>query len=157
MTPQPILQSHHAAILRNNETFVHWLSPLDMSDLEALLEQADYARQLNDGAAVLIGYDGNGPYRHKNVDWLSTRLDNYFYIDRVIIGSGAQGQGVGRRLYADLETFVRDRGHSQIACEVNTIPDNPGSHAFHLSLGFAPIGEEPYPSGKSVRYYVRKL
>lgn len=153
----PIQPSHHAAILRNNAQFVHWLSPLDDMALSALLGHADYAQQLYAGEAALIAYDGNGPYRHKNVDWLSARLENYIYIDRVVIGASAQGQGAGRALYADLETTARARGHTHVACEVNTQPDNPGSHAFHRALGFDPIGDVERPNSVSVRYYVRKL
>jgi predicted GNAT superfamily acetyltransferase len=153
----PILPAHHAAILRNNLEFVYWLSPLDNPALTDLLGHADYAQQLNAGEAVLIAYDGHGPYRHKNVDWLSARLDNYMYIDRVVIGAAAQGQGAGRRLYADLEIAAQARGHTHIACEVNTQPDNPGSHAFHKALGYEAIGDVDYPNGVSVRYYVRKL
>lgn len=154
---QPIRAEHYAAILRNNEQFVHWLSPLDVTELTELLNHADYAKQRNDGEAMLIAYDGNGPRRHKNVDWLSERLENYFYIDRVIIGAAAQGQGAGRALYADLEIAARHRRYSHIACEVNTRPNNPGSHAFHLALGYEPLDDVDYPNGVSLRYYVRKL
>lgn len=159
--PAPIQPAHHAAILRNNQAFVHWLSPLDQRALIDLLGQADYAQQRQDGEAALIAYDGHGPYRHKNVDWLCARLDNFFYIDRVVIGMAAQGQGVGRVLYADVECAARARGHTHIACEVNTRPDNHGSHAFHQSLGYTPIGDVDYGNNGggdlSVRYYVRKL
>jgi len=155
--PKTIQPTHHAAILRNNEQFVHWLSPLDAAGLSQLLSHADHAKQLNAGEAVIIAYDGNGLYRHKNVDWLSERFDNYIYIDRVIIGEAAQGQGAGRTLYADLETAARRRGHTHIACEVNTVPNNPASHAFHLALGFEPLDDVNYPNGVSLRYYVRKL
>lgn len=157
LIPAPIQPVHHAAILRNNAQFVHWLSPLDGADLTDLLGHADYAWQLQAGEAALIAYEGHGAYRHKNVDWLSARLDNFFYIDRIVIGAPAQGQGVGRALYADVETTARECGHTHIACEVNTQPDNPGSHAFHRALGFNPIGDVDYPNGVSVRYYMRKL
>ncbi|MGJ8558931.1 MAG: GNAT family N-acetyltransferase [Litorimonas sp.] len=157
MTPSPIQSDHHATILRNNQQFVHWLSPLDALELTELLSHADYARQLYAGEAALIAYDGQGSYRHKNVDWLSARLGNYVYIDRVVIGAAAQGKGAGRTLYADLEATARLCGHTHIACEVNTQPDNPGSHAFHLALGYNPMEEVTYPNGGSVRYYVRKL
>lgn len=155
--PSPIQPAHYAAILRNNEQFVHWLSPLDDTELTELLSHADYARQLHAGEAALIAYNGQGLYRHKNVDWLSARLENYFYIDRIVIGAPAHGQGVGRALYADVEKTARLRGHTHVACEVNIQPDNPGSHAFHLALGYEPFGDVAYPNDVSLRYYVRKL
>lgn len=156
MRPGPVDTTHHAAILRNNQQFVHWLSPLNANDLADLLGQADYARQCLKGEAVLIAYNGNGPYRHKNVDWLSRRVGSYVYIDRIIIGAAAQGEGLGRLLYDDLIDFATQAGFSNIACEVNTNPDNPGSHAFHQKLGFQALEEETY-GGVSLRYYRRKL
>lgn len=157
MIPQAITRAHHAAILRNNQQYVDWLAPLNASELAALLAKADYARQLADGEAMLIAYDGSGPYRHRRVDWLSVYLDRYVYIDRIIIGEAVQRQGLGRLLYDDVADYTRALGHSHLACEVNTVPDNPGSHAFHRSCGFIPIGEQTDPDGKAVRYYVRKL
>lgn len=153
MQPSPITPDHHASILRNNAEFVHWLSPLDAAELIRLLDHADYARQAKDGEAVLIGYDGNGPYRHKNVDWLSRHIAEYFYIDRIIIGTSAQGLGLGRALYDDIAEYARSHGYAALACEVNTAPDNPASHAFHRRYGFRAMGEEQYAPDKAVRYY----
>jgi len=157
MTPAEIKPWHYPAILRNNARFVHWLSPLNEDDLSELLNRSDYARQLHSGEAVAFAYDGGSDYRHKHVNWLSGRLGRYLYIDRIIVGDGAQGQGAGRALYRDLDSFARNAGHSHLACEVNTAPDNPGSHAFHLGTGFRPLGDADYADGLSVRYYLRKL
>ena len=98
----------------------------------------------------------------KNLAWLRERVDNFFYIDRVIIGEDAQGQGLGRTLYDDVAAFAQARGHTSLVCEVNTVPDNPGSHAFHLRLGFEVLGEQNYPEkragkGVTVRYYAKAL
>lgn len=157
MTPAAIKSAHHATILRNNRRFVHWLAPLDQAELDALLDASDYARQCLAGDAVLFGYDAHGAYRHKRVDWLCERLDHVFYIDRIIIGPQSQGRGLGRRLYDDVADYARSLGHTQLACEVNTRPDNLGSHAFHLRAGFHPIGDVDDPGTTSVRFYLRKL
>ena len=147
---------HHAKLLRLNEAFVHWLSPLDAEALRALLGRCDYARQTGDGQAFLLGYDGDGPYRHKNVDWLSARLGRYSYIDRVVVAPEAQGLGLARRLYDDMAAWSRKRGRDCLACEVNTRPDNPGSHAFHARLGFEVLGDADY-GDVSLRYYAKRL
>ena len=106
-----------------------------------------------------MGYarDTNWP-DHKNLTWLRARLDDFFYIDRIIIDGRAQGQGLGQTLYQDIEDFARQLGHKYLACEVNTIPDNPGSHRFHEAFGFKALGVEDYPAyGKAVRYYAKAL
>ena len=43
---------HHQDLLRLNEAFVHWLSPLDEAGLSYVLERADYARQIAEGQGV---------------------------------------------------------------------------------------------------------
>lgn len=150
---------HHKKILKLNAEFVHWLSPMDQEGLSQLLTRADYARQADDAAGVLIGYAHDVDYpNHWNIEWLQVRLEDFFYIDRVIIDSAAQGRGLGRRLYADVTRYACSLGYSWLACEVNTVPDNPGSHAFHLSEGFNPLGEQVFfDKGKAVRYYAKAL
>ena len=150
---------HFEKILKLNTEFVHWLSPLDEAGLLYLLDKASYTRQIDNGAGVLIGYAHDTDYPdHKNLRWLNARLKNFFYIDRIIIDAAVHGQGYGQRLYKDLETYARERGYDWVACEVNTLPDNPDSHAFHLKRGFEPLGDEAYPEiDKALRYYAKPL
>ena len=150
---------HHAGLLAMNREFVHWLSPMDEAELQRVLKIAHYARQIDDGAGVLIGYGHDAAYPdHQNMDWLRQRFDDFFYIDRIIVAAAAQGRGHARALYADIEGFARDRGHRFLCCEVNTRPDNPGSHRFHETLGFEAIGERICADqDKAVRYYAKAL
>jgi len=153
-----ITPAHHAHILKMNTEFVHWLSPLDQTELTYVLARAAYARQVNEGAGILIGYAHDVDYpNHWNLDWLKSRIENFFYIDRIIIDRTVQGQGLGQGLYADVERFARSRRHKWLACEVNTVPDNPGSHNFHRRAGFKPLGEQVFSDVKAVRYYAKAL
>ncbi len=154
MTP-----AHFKTFLRLNDEFVHWTAPMDQTELKFVLSHADYARQIDGGAGVLIGYAHDTDYPdHWNLEWLRQRLTNFFYIDRIIIDAAAQGAGLGQQLYSDVADFARAKGHSHLACEVNTLPDNPSSHRFHLRFGFKPIGEQDFPDyNKSVRYYAAAL
>lgn len=154
----PILKSHRAKILRMNQEFVHWLSPLDEDDLTALLDLAQYKKQIHDAAGVLIGYAHDVDYDHKNLKWLRARFDTFFYIDRIILDSSAQGKGYGRQLYADFEAQARRRGLPRLVCEVNTKPNNPGSHSFHERLGFTALADVEYPDyNAAIRYYEKLL
>lgn len=155
----PITPSHHAQFLRINERFVDWLSPLDQAGLDYVLSKAAYARQIDDAQAVLIGYPHDVDYPdHWNISWLSQKFEAFFYIDRIIVDERAHGKGYGKQLYADIETFARERGYPLLCCEVNTIPDNPASHRFHLAQGFIPCGEQTHASRKkAVRYYAKRL
>ncbi len=154
-----IKKRHYQDFLRMNEAFVHWLSPLDEAGLSYVLERANYARQIEDGRGVLIGYAHDADYPdHWNMAWLSRHLENFFYIDRIIIDETAQGKGLGQKLYADVEHYARLRGYDWLACEVNILPNNPASHAFHLREGFEILGEQDFPAqAKAVRYYAKAL
>jgi len=150
---------HYEKILRLNQEFVHWLAPMDIAKLKYVLSIASYKRQTQDGQGVLIGYahDANYP-DHKNLRWLRAHVRDFYYIDRVIIDEKAQGKGYGRRLYADVEEYARAQGYAALACEVNTRPNNPGSHAFHTRLGFQALGDVDYPDyDAALRYYAKPL
>ena len=153
-----ITAEHHAEILKNNARFVHWLSPLEEAELAALLGLATYTRQIDGGAGALIGYAHDVDYDHKNLAWLRPRFDKFYYIDRVIIAEDAQGKSYGRRLYEDFEDEARKRGLPRLVCEVNTKPDNPGSHRFHERMGFKALADVDYPEyDAALRYYEKPL
>ena len=154
----PILKSHHITILRMNEEFVHWLSPLDKNGLSNLLALSHYKKQIHDAAGVLIGYAHDVNYDHKNLKWLRARFDQFYYIDRIILSAAAQGKGFGKQLYADFEAEARAKNLPRLVCEVNTKPNNPGSHAFHERLGFTALADVDYPNyNATLRYYEKRL
>jgi predicted GNAT superfamily acetyltransferase len=153
-----IKTEHLPTILANNQQFVHWLSPLDMAELETLISSASYARQIGNGTGVLIGFRSDSSHQNDNLTWLRNKFDSFVYIDRVIIGEKAHGKGYGRALYNDFAEFGHEHKFPRLVCEVNTIPDNPGSHKFHLNMGFKPCGEMDMLGGtKQVRYYEKRL
>lgn len=154
-----IKSNHYEQILKVNQEFVHWLAPLDRAQLDWVLSVATYKRQVNDAKAVLFGYPHDADYPdHKNLIWLNRHVSNFFYIDRIIVDASAQGHGYGKLLYQDVENYARESGYSYMACEVNTQPNNPASHAFHLTMGYDAIGDQDYPDyDAAVRYYKKAL
>jgi len=156
----PILNSHRANILRLNQEFVHWLSPLDANALDFVLDRSLYRKQINGAEGVLWGYDHTVDYPdHWNIDWLSQKFSRYFYIDRVIIDPTAHRQGYARALYEDVTHFAKANGYPRLVCDVFTQPDNPVSHAFHTDMGFISCGEamHPHDPARATRYYEKQL
>ena len=161
----PLTETHCEEVLRLNSDFEHWTAPMSETDLAFIMKSADYIRiaryddKSDKLAGVLIGYAHDTDYpNHENLKWLREQLNDFFYIDRVIIDQAAQGQGLGRAFYEDLTHFVRDGGYKYLACEVNTRPDNPVSHKFHRRFGFKPLGEREFDAiNKAVRYYALTL
>jgi predicted GNAT superfamily acetyltransferase len=64
----------------------------------------------------------------------------FLYIDQVVVSGSVRRAGIGRRLYAVLEQAALLRGLCCLCWEVNTVPPNPGSLAFHGRLGFSAVG-----------------
>ena len=64
--------------------------------------------------------------------------------------------GIGRAFY---EAFMATAdGHGHLCAEVNTVPRNERSLAFHDAMGFADVGEQSDgETGKTVRMYAREF
>lgn len=102
---------------------------------------------------------GTAAYESDNLRWIEgwiTREQvSAHYVDRVAIGEPARGQGIGEALYR--AAFEAAKPNAFLCCEVNTDPDNPGSHRFHQRLGFEAIGDHRYRADYAVRFYARAL
>lgn len=102
------------------------------------------------GAAMLMREDTN--YHSKNYAWHNAQNPNHLYVDRIIVSEQARGMGIGRKLYQQAMQLANQM-RVPLTAEVNTVPDNPQSHAFHKALGFAVTGETEHEPGYSVRFY----
>jgi len=108
--------------------------------------------------AFLLAFDHQTPAQGPNHAWFLARETSFVYVDRVVVSRSAQRQGLARRLYAALEAKARAARIPAICCEVNLLPPNLPSLAFHERLGFATAGEATDPrNGKRVRYFLRKI
>lgn len=81
----------------------------------------------------------------------------FTYIDQVVVSRSAQGTGIGRRLYEAIERDSAMRGALSLCCEVNTVPANPASLAFHSRLGFSSIGSLATRDGRRVNLLEKRL
>jgi predicted GNAT superfamily acetyltransferase len=150
-----------AEVLALNEAVEELTAPLDVPRLGALVARALFAeaRVAGDGrvAGFLIGFDPAAAYDSPNFDWFRARLHEFAYVDRVVIAPWAQGAGIARALYSDFADAARARGLTRLVCEVNRVPPNPGSDAFHAALGFVEVGQGMPLPGKLVRYLALPL
>lgn len=62
----------------------------------------------------------------------------------------AKGSGVGKALYAALERVAVEQGADALCCEINVLPPNPESMAFHTRMAFDVIGTLATRDGRSV-------
>ena len=89
--------------------------------------------------------------------WMETQDTSMLYVDRIAVAAPARGQRTGERLYAAAVDLTGKRARAWLTCEVNTEPDNPGSHRFHARLGFQRIGAARYRDDYAVAFYGRRL
>jgi predicted GNAT superfamily acetyltransferase len=121
--------------------------PLDSARLRRLFDSAEYFRVAErDGAMAgfLIGFGSHARHESSNFSWFRERYPDFFYIDRVVVASRRRGGGVGRALYADVQSYAELR-YPQLACEV--FLEHGADHAllFHGSFGFREVGQNVMP------------
>jgi uncharacterized protein len=95
-----------------------------------------------DAAVVgyLIGYAHSARYDGDEFVWFQSTERDFMYIDQIAVASSARRLGIGSLLYNALEEVATSEGLTSLACEINEIPANPKSMAFHLDRGFSVVG-----------------
>lgn len=147
----PLAGLDRARLLALNNAHATELSWLTADRLDLLLAQASLALGVAPMQAALIAFDQASPYEGGHFRWFCERYSRFLYVDRVVVAAEARGQGLGRRLYADVFAAA---GPDPVACEVNIDPPNPVSEAFHAAMGFVPVGTASR-DGRTVRYLWR--
>ena len=145
-------------LLALNNAHAAELSPLSLAEFNRLIQASFFASALEDGAAFLIAFDQTAAYDSPNFLWFRERYDRFVYVDRVVTSPLARGRGYAKALYADLFVRAKQAGYARIVCEVNFLPPNPASDAFHAAFGFTEVGRAPIHNGqKTVRYLLRSI
>ena len=141
-----------------NELHAIELSSLSSERFTRLVEQASYAKVIDDRAAFLLAFDQDADYDGANFHWFKARLSRFVYVDRIAVSKAQRGKGLARTFYQDLFQHALAWDNPHVVCEVNSDPPNPASNAFHASLGFAEMGQAKLDDGtKTVRYLSLEL
>jgi uncharacterized protein len=132
-----------SAIVELNDGEVPNVGPLTAGQGEWFLAHSEVS--VVDGAdglaAVLVlMLDGCG-YASPNYGWFTERYGSFAYVDRIAVHRSQAGRGVGRALYDHAVAFARAHHRSVLMAEVNLVPPNERSLAFHAAYGFERIGE----------------
>ena len=141
-------------LVKINNACIPAVNALDDESIRHLASQADtFTTVTLDGAIVgfVLCLMPGKDYESANYAWFNAKFTSFLYVDRVAFASGAQGSGLGKKLYAGVIQRAREL-QVPLVCEVNTEPRNEHSLAFHGKLGFREVGTASKPDGTAVVY-----
>ena len=145
-------------LLELNEASVSELSELDEARLELVLSFAHRSLVVEHDDEVVgfaIAMAPGAPYDSDNYRWFSTRFERFLYLDRVAVIESMRRRGIGAQLYRAMEVQAQTFG--QMVCEVNVVPRNEASLAFHASRGYREIGRLEHNPEKVVALMSKEL
>lgn len=154
----PFTEDVFGRLLQLNNGHAEELSYQTPEGFRELIAAASHVRAEATGLALIVAFNETCIYGNPNFHWFKARFQRFSYIDRVVVSEEARGRGLARQLYAGLERETLAQGRERLVCEINSVPPNRQSDAFHVTLGFAPVGEQHLADrGKTVRYWVKDL
>ena len=158
MKLREIRRADWPTLLELNGASVRELSELDEQRLESLLSWAQRGLAVeHDGAVVAfaLAIAPGTPYDSDNYRWFGTRFERFLYLDRVVVSGAMRRRGIGGRLYDAIEATAAR--FERMVCEVNLLPPNEASLAFHAARGYVEIGRLEHPGGKLVALLTKEL
>ncbi|MEQ8839531.1 MAG: GNAT family N-acetyltransferase [Acidimicrobiales bacterium] len=152
---RPVADADLDEILAHNNAAVPAVNSLTRADLERFVEiahsflviEAPDRTRVEAIAGFLIGLGPGADYDSLNYAWFSERYGSFVYVDRVVVAASGRGAGVGTRLYEEFARRGRDDAAPVMLAEVNIVPRNDISLAFHEARRFRSVGEQDTEGG----------
>lgn len=139
-------------VLALNQIEAKWTSDLTSTRLASLIGYANIfvvAEVEDQVGGFLIVVAGTSDYPNDNLSWFWNRIENFWYIDRIVVSQSFSGMGIGKSLYNHAFELASQQRIDAVVCEYSTVPMNEGSAAFHRRVGFEEIGiREDLANGK---------
>jgi hypothetical protein len=133
----------HTHVLGLNEANVVKLAPMDearLLELDKLADRFDVIDVDGEFGGFVITFAPGSAYDSENYRWFTERYDGHFYyLDRIVLADEHRRQGLGTFVYDELEQVARRYG--RLALEVNLVPRNDASLAFHDRRGYVEVGQ----------------
>ena|SRR5882724_1197232 len=145
------------AINRGASPGVSYLDASGAKSLVSIASLAWVAVICGQVVGYLIGFLPGSSYDGDEFLWFKHRGGSFIYVDQIAIAQNFRGCGIGRQLYAELARWSSANTCCTITCEVNLIPPNPGSLAFHAAAGFAEVGHLDCADNRRVVLLERRL
>lgn len=158
MTLREVTRADWPQLLALNLASVRELSELDGSRLEFILSLARRSLVVESGGEILAFALAIAPgtaYESRNYRWFGARFERFLYLDRVVVTETRRRSGIGTRLYDAMETTAVP--FDRMVCDVNLIPSNDVSLAFHAARGYREVGRLVHGPEKVVALLSKEL
>ena len=160
---RPVEPGDHAEVLALNQGSVELLAPMDGDRLGQLLGWADRFDVIDaDGAVAgfVVTFAPGTAYDSPNYVEFTRRFGgDFYYLDRIVVSPDFRRQGLGYFVYDELERHAA-ASYSRFVLEVNSLPPNEPSLAFHRGRGYVDVAElavDTGPQEKRVLLMVKAL
>ncbi len=155
MKIRPLQHDDSEAVLRINAAAGAAVARLDLPELSRLMAiSALHLAAVNSSGAVAgyaLAFSNEHAYDGEEFLTFRASIDTPFiYIDQVAIDIAARRAGAGRMLYQELASRAESLRAAALCCEVNLVPPNPVSFAFHRRMGFTRAGALDTLDGRTV-------
>ena len=117
-----------------------------IEEFNSLTAMSSHVIVVNEGeetAGFIILMREKEEYHSLNYKFFTANYDEFLYVDRVAIKNGFRRQGLGKMIYDEVFRLAAEI-KTEVCCEVNTLPSNDASLAFHAEFGFHEVGVKDY-------------
>jgi predicted GNAT superfamily acetyltransferase len=145
---RPAVATDHRLVLDLNRRNVTALAPMDeprLGELEALADRFDVVEVGGAFAGFVITFAPGTSYDSENYRWFTERYgDRFYYLDRIVLDERYRRRGLAGLVYDEMERVAT--GYGRLALEVNLLPRNDASLAFHSNRGYREVAQREEPA-----------
>ncbi len=139
---RPLADSDIPDVVALNQANLDAVSRMDedrLVQLRAWSDRFDVVEEDGELAGFVVTFAPGAPYDSENYRWFTERhVADFYYLDRVVFADRFRRRGLGGFAYDALEKVAA--GYGRMTLEVNLVPRNDASLAFHARRGYDEVG-----------------
>lgn len=139
---RPLADSDIPDVVALNQANLDAVSRMDedrLVQLRAWADRFDVVEEDGDLAGFVVTFAPGAPYDSENYRWFAERhVADFYYLDRIVFADRFRRRGLGGFVYDALEKVAA--GYGRMTLEVNLVPRNDASLAFHARRGYDEVG-----------------
>jgi predicted GNAT superfamily acetyltransferase len=158
MELRDLMRADWPQMLALNLASVRELSPLDEQRVEWIMSLTHRGLVVEDEgemAAFALAIAPGTPYDSQNYRWFARRFGRFLYLDRIVVAAQFRRRGIATRLYDAMEAAADS--FDRMVCDVNILPPNQASLAFHTARGYREVGRLRHGPEKTVALLSNEL